>query len=86
MSPDIRAAVAAVLPTTLRDLEDLVRIPSVSADPARQGDVARSAEATAALLRGAGLDDVVVVAVDGGRPAAVSYTQNRAHETMPDLV
>ncbi len=72
MSPDIRAAVAAVLPTTLRDLEDLVRIPSVSADPTRQDDVARSAEATAALLRGAGFDDVVVVAVEGGRPAVIA--------------
>jgi cysteinylglycine-S-conjugate dipeptidase len=72
MNPDIRAAVAAVLPTTLRDLEYLVRIPSVSADPTRQDDVARSAEATAALLRGAGLDDVVVVAVEGGRPAVIA--------------
>jgi acetylornithine deacetylase/succinyl-diaminopimelate desuccinylase-like protein len=72
MTRDIRAAVAAVLPSTLSDLEDLVRIPSVSADPARQGEVARSAEATAALFRGAGFDDVVVTAAGAGRPAVIA--------------
>jgi cysteinylglycine-S-conjugate dipeptidase len=72
MTRDIRAAVAAVLPMTFRDLEDLIRIASVSADPARQGEVARSAEATADLFRGAGFDDVVVTASDGGRPAVIA--------------
>jgi len=37
------------------ELEALVRIPSISADPARTGDVVTSAEATADLLRAHGL-------------------------------
>ena len=39
MSDDIRAQVQAVLPGVRKDLEDLVRIESVSADPARAGEV-----------------------------------------------
>ena len=35
------------------ELEALVRIPSISADPARRADVRASAEATAELLRAA---------------------------------
>ena len=51
MSDDIRAKVKDVLPGIRKDLEDLVRIESVSADPARVGEVQRSAEAVADLFR-----------------------------------
>ena len=48
LNPDeIRSAVRTVLPSVRADLEDLVRIPSVSADPARRDDVRRCADATA---------------------------------------
>ena len=73
LSPDqIRSAVRAVLPSVRADLEDLVRIPSVSADPARADDVRRSAEATAALFAAEGFDDVQLLSADGGAPAVVA--------------
>jgi len=67
----VRAAVARELPRALADLEALVRIPSVSLLPDRAGEVARSAEAVAELVRGLGWDDVRVVA-EGGRPAVLA--------------
>jgi len=71
MTRDLRAAVSDVMPGVRADLEDLVRIQSVSADPARAHEVRRSAEATAALFRGAGLD-VEIVSADGGMPAVLA--------------
>ena len=68
---DLRRAVERVLPGVREDLDALVRIPSVSADPARARDVLRSAEATADLLRAAGSGDVRVIVADGGAPAVV---------------
>ncbi|MDP9820862.1 dipeptidase [Nocardioides massiliensis] len=72
-TPDqVREAVTAVLPDVRRHLEDLVRIPSVSADPARADDVRRSAEATADLFRAEGFDDVRITSVEGGAPAVIA--------------
>ena len=70
---EIRAAVRDVLPSVRADLEALVRIPSVSADPARAEDVRRSAEATAALFRAEGFDDVRILSAAGGAPAVVAH-------------
>jgi cysteinylglycine-S-conjugate dipeptidase len=61
----------SVLPSVRADLETLVRIPSVGADPAHAVDVDRSARATAALFEAEGFD-VQVLAVDGGAPAVVA--------------
>ncbi len=75
MTPEtesIRAAVRDVMPSVRADLEALVRIPSVSADPARADDVQRSAEATADLFRAEGFDDVQILSADGGAPAVVA--------------
>ena len=47
---DLVERVRDVLPSVRRDLEDLVRIESVWADPARRAEVHRSAEAVAKLL------------------------------------
>ena len=55
-SDDLRARVESVLPGVRRDLEDLVRIESVSADPERAGEVRRSAEAVAELFRAESFD------------------------------
>src|SRR3954468_2320596 len=70
----IRAAVRDVMPSVRADLEALVRIPSVSADPARADDVRRSAEATAELFRDEGFDDVQILSAAGGVPAGVPRT------------
>src|SRR5689334_16546113 len=71
--PDaLRAAVRDVMPSVRADLEALVRIPSVSADPARADDVRRSAEATAELFRAEGFDDVRILSAGGGAPAVVA--------------
>src|SRR6478752_2243579 len=72
-TPDqIRAAVRDVMPSVRADLEALVRIPSVSADPARADDVRRSAEATAELFRAEGFDDVQILTAGKGAPAVVA--------------
>jgi len=49
----------------LEELMDLLRIPSVSADPAFAGDVLKTAEAVAEHLRKAGADAIEVVATEG---------------------
>jgi acetylornithine deacetylase/succinyl-diaminopimelate desuccinylase-like protein len=68
---DLVEQVRDVLPAVRRDLEDLVRIESVWADPARHGEVQRSARAVANLLTAAGFDDVDIVA-EGGGPAVIA--------------
>ncbi|MBY9073898.1 dipeptidase [Nocardioides sp. WL0053] len=68
----LRSAVQDVLPSVRADLEALVRIPSVSADPARKADVERSAEVTADLFRAEGFDDVRILSSGGGAPAVVA--------------
>ena len=72
--PDSRKLAAAVqqgLPSVRADLERLVRIPSVSADPAAAPHLQASADAVAALLSQAGLPEVDVVSVPGGQPAVL---------------
>ena len=64
---ELRAKVAEVLPGVRRDLEDLVRIESVSADPERAGEVRRSAEAVAALLEAEGCT-ARITSAEGGAP------------------
>ncbi|OBK73648.1 dipeptidase [Mycobacterium sp. 1164985.4] len=68
---DLVARVHEVLPKVRRDLEDLVRIESVWADPARRGEVQRSADAVAKLLTEAGFGDVQLVS-EGGAPAVIA--------------
>ncbi|MFC0627571.1 dipeptidase [Kribbella deserti] len=68
---DLSAAIDRVLPSVRADLEDLIRIPSVSADPARAADVQRSAEATAALFEAEGFTARIVRA-GAGAPAVIA--------------
>ena len=69
---DLVARVQAVLPSVRADLEDLVRIQSVWADPARRDEVHRSARAVADLLSHAGFQQVEIVA-EGGAPAVIAH-------------
>jgi cysteinylglycine-S-conjugate dipeptidase len=66
-------AVPHVLPAVRADLEQLVRIPSVSADPAAAPYLQASADAVAVLLRQAGLPQVDVVTAGGSQPAVLAH-------------
>jgi acetylornithine deacetylase/succinyl-diaminopimelate desuccinylase-like protein len=68
----LTAAVQHALPSVRADLEQLVRIPSVSADPAAAPYLQASAEAVAVLLRQAGLTEVDVLAAGGSQPAVLA--------------
>jgi cysteinylglycine-S-conjugate dipeptidase len=70
---DLRAAVDNAFPASRADLENLVRIASVSADPSATPDVAASAEAVADLARSAGAASVDILTVPGGAPAVVAH-------------
>src|SRR6478735_5996797 len=71
---ELRSRVSAELPRIRQDLEDLVRIESVSADPERAAEVQRSAEAVGELFRAEHFEDVQVVSTrdDGGAPAVLA--------------
>src|SRR3954451_21024736 len=70
---DLRDRVAAVLPGIRRDLEDVVRIQSVSADPSRAGEVERSAQAVLALFEAEGFEARIARAFDGAPPAVIAH-------------
>ncbi len=72
MSADLRAAVRREMPAARADLEALVRVPTISADPAHADDVARACATVAELATAAGAADVQVVTADGGRPAVIA--------------
>lgn len=80
---DLRQRVADILPGVRRDLEDLVRIESVSADPARADQVQRSAEAVAALFEAEGFS-VRIVSAAGGAPAVIA--QKPAPQGAPTIL
>ncbi|MDN5917363.1 MAG: dipeptidase [Pseudonocardia sp.] len=67
--PALADAVSRVLPGARTDLERLVRIPSIWADPAHAEDTRRSAEAVAELARDAGAESVRILTADGGADA-----------------
>jgi acetylornithine deacetylase/succinyl-diaminopimelate desuccinylase-like protein len=60
------------------ELDQLVRIPSVSADERFAHHVERSAEATASWLERSGLDDVRLLRVKGAHPAVFGVTPGSA--------
>ena len=72
LGSDLKARVQSVLPALRGDLEDLVRIESVSADPERAGEVQRSAEAVKALFDAEGFTSEIV-SEDGGAPAVIAH-------------
>jgi cysteinylglycine-S-conjugate dipeptidase len=73
MSHDLREAAREVLPGVRADLEALIRVPSVSADPGAAAEVRRSADMTAALFRDVGTPEVEVLDdMPGGQPAVLA--------------
>ncbi|MFG6199883.1 M20/M25/M40 family metallo-hydrolase [Nonomuraea sp. JJY05] len=73
MTDDLRHAVQKVLPGVRADLEALIRIPSVSADPAAAEDLRRCAEQTAQLFRAGAAQKVEILDdVPGGRPVVLA--------------
>ncbi|WP_185995246.1 dipeptidase [Nocardioides campestrisoli] len=69
----LRGKIHEVLPGLRRDLEDLVRIESVSADPARSAEVERSAEAVRDLFAAEGCEARVTRYGDDGAPAVIAH-------------
>ncbi|XKG25375.1 dipeptidase [Phycicoccus jejuensis] len=67
----LRERIRELMPQVRADLEALTRIPSVSLDAFDQAHVEASAEATAELLRGEGLE--VEIVREGGRPAVIGH-------------
>lgn len=68
---DLKNRVHDLLPGLIDDLEALVRIQSVSADPQRLGEVEESARKTAELLAAEGVGAQIVRARDGAPPAVI---------------
>jgi acetylornithine deacetylase/succinyl-diaminopimelate desuccinylase-like protein len=68
---DLKKRVHDLLPGLLGDLEALVRIQSVSADPERHDEVEKSARKTADLLAAEGVQAEIVRARDGAPPAVI---------------
>src|SRR5919199_707748 len=66
---EIRSTVHEHMPTVRAGLEDLIRIPSVSAKGFDPSHVRKSAEASAELLESAGLGAVRLLEYDGAHPA-----------------
>ncbi len=79
-----RQKIQQLMPQLRRDLEDLVRIQSVSADPARAGEVERSAEATRDLFVAEGFDARIVRAHEGAPPAVIG--EKRGPEGAPTVL
>jgi len=85
MTDELRNAVRDVLPSVRHDLDALIRIPSVSADPAAATELRRCAELTATLLQRAGAADVEIIDdVPGCKPAVVAHYP--APESMPTVL
>jgi acetylornithine deacetylase/succinyl-diaminopimelate desuccinylase-like protein len=73
VTEELKSRVRELMPALRRDLEDLVRIESVSADPARTAEVWRCADAVADLFRAEGFEDVDIVSANGGGPAVLGH-------------
>jgi acetylornithine deacetylase/succinyl-diaminopimelate desuccinylase-like protein len=70
---DVRAALADVLSDARRDLESLVRVPTISADPtAHAADIRAAADRVSQWASDAGAADVGILSAAGGAPAVVA--------------
>jgi acetylornithine deacetylase/succinyl-diaminopimelate desuccinylase-like protein len=69
MHSDIRQAVEADAPRIRDELEQLIRIPSVSAPGYPASEVRRSAEAVASMMQDSGFTGVQLLEIEGAHPA-----------------
>jgi acetylornithine deacetylase/succinyl-diaminopimelate desuccinylase-like protein len=69
---ELREAVDTVLPGARADLELLVRIPSIWADPVHAQDTEHCAAVVAELARGAGAESVRIIRAGAGAPAVLA--------------
>lgn len=77
-----QAYIQANQPRFLEELLDLLRIPSVSADPAYKVDVQRTAERVARHLRDAGVPEVEICPTDGHPIVYGEYLWNKDLPTI----
>ena len=84
MNTDLAAAVDADFALTRSQLEELVRIPSISAPGFDPNNVRRSAEASAAIFEDSGLDGVRLLEVEGAHPAV--YAELPARPGTPTVL
>ena len=80
----LRRAVADGMPQTIGDLERLVRIPSIGYPGYEPSHVRASAEATAEILRSAGVGDARLLELEGGHPAV--YGEGPGPSEAPTLL
>ena len=83
---DFRSRLAEELPRLRQDLEDLVRIESVSADPSRAAEVQRSAEAVRDLFAAEGFEDARIVSAREGGAAPAVIASKPAPEGRPTVL
>ena len=74
MNDDLRSTIDDLFPEIQSTLEELVRIPSVSAAAFDAAEVRRSAEAVAALYTDAGFPDVRLLEIEGAHPAVFAHS------------
>ena len=84
MHDDLRTAIADDVPRIRAELDELIRIPSISAPGYPPEEVRRSAEAVAGLMRDSGLDNVQLLELDGAHPAV--FGEKRGPEGAPTLL
>jgi len=84
MHDDLRLAIDNLFPSLQSTLEDLVRIPSISAPDFDAAEVRRSAGAVADLLSEAGFETVRLLEVEGAHPAV--FAEIPAPEGAPTVL
>jgi acetylornithine deacetylase/succinyl-diaminopimelate desuccinylase-like protein len=81
---DLSQRIANDRPRITDELSTLVAIPSVGYDGYDPASVRESAEATASILRDAGLADVRLIELDGGHPAV--FGEHRGPDGAPTVL
>jgi len=84
MHKDLKSAIDGLLPELRADLEDLIRIPSVSAASFDPGEVRRSAAKTVELLENAGFEGARTLEFGDAHPAV--YGERKGPEGAPTVL
>ena len=81
---ELRDRIAAHMPQTTSDLQDLVRIPSLGYPGYDPANVRASAEMTRDVLAKTGVEDARLLELEGGHPAV--FGEIRGPEGAPTLL